>query len=583
MANKVSGQRLQLVHHQWDSQVLPINAEIPLVESSMAQEILTRSSCIEKVRGTVTLLAKFSYQDLTFYFYRDNGIVRVFKDTGYFINNGFANRMKTDFKDLEVGVEYDLSDENENFMKMYPSQYNPVSQTVAYGSNVITAISTVRANALDAVDVSETFARKFASLRDKTVNINLTKKRIISSYENIFPPLGEFIDDVLAFKVVKDDNTVASLAQNADVSAGYEDDNIIFEKNTFINRIEVFCNRVIEDPILEKYRQELLKFRQDVYSFIVGLDEPYDDFVDNLRGNYMHIHNQNGMQEVKDPMITLYTKTVSIAETESKFTNLNGGKITIKDIYADGKYKDELGNNIDMLYPANSLINRSISGALYEVHLNSVGMFIDMAVRENRITPEKLYMSLAEMFESIGKLDVLYNSGLTPIEMFNAINLVGMHWKIDPYDLAITVQTMDKFTAVAERDFGYRKLKLYTNDIEVSDLHVVGRMFMMRLYHDRYHITAGSSIPRRDSRGHIIEKTTTKKDGRSLYGDKPTKICVQTMDKLLKTLSNEAMHVLIREKDPLFGTHELSESVGFKFESTKKILNRKEYIEEEIE
>lgn len=319
MANKVSGQRLQLVQHQFDSMILPIIAEHPLVESSMAQDILTRSSCISKIRGKISILAKFSYQDLTLYFYRHNGKVRVYEDDGYFINNGFANRKFSDFSYLDTNVEYDTTAEEENFLKHYPSQYNPVSQTVGYGVNVVTAITTVRANALDAVDVSETFARKFAVLRDKTINISLAKKKIISSYENLFPKLGEFVDDTLLFKVVKDDNSVASLAQNPEVPAGYEDDNIIFEKFTFINRIEVFCNRVIENPILEQYRQDLLTFRQKVYDFIISLKEPYDDFVDNIRGNYMHVLRRSGSQDTKDPLIILRTKTVSVAETESKF------------------------------------------------------------------------------------------------------------------------------------------------------------------------------------------------------------------------------------------------------------------------
>ncbi|MGL5766461.1 MAG: hypothetical protein ACRCX8_12565 [Sarcina sp.] len=319
MANKVSGQRLQLVHHQFDSMIMPIDGETPNTDSTMSQDILTRSSCIKKLRGTVTLLGKFTYQDLTLYFYKHDGIVKVFEDSTYFLNNGFANKMETDFKYLELGVEYDLDDEDENFLVHYPNQYDPVSETVGYGANVITAITTVRANALDAVDVSESFARRFTSIRDKTINISLTKKKIISPYPEIFPPIGEFIDDTLVFKIVKDDNSVASLAQNTDVPAGYEDDNIILERNTYINRIEVFCNRVIEDPILEKYRQELLEFRQKVYDFITSLKDPYDDFVDNIRGNYMHVFNRSGVQDVKDPLIILYTKTISLTESECKF------------------------------------------------------------------------------------------------------------------------------------------------------------------------------------------------------------------------------------------------------------------------
>ncbi|MGL5766460.1 MAG: hypothetical protein ACRCX8_12560 [Sarcina sp.] len=265
-------------------------------------------------------------------------------------------------------------------------------------------------------------------------------------------------------------------------------------------------------------------------------------------------------------------------------TNNNGGKITIKDIYKDGKYRTEDGLNIDILYPANSLINRSISGALYEVHLNSVGMFIENTVRANLITKEDLYNTMNKLYSIIGKGEnFLKEVELSPEDLFNGIKIHGVKWCVRPYDEDVTIQTMSKFTAICQDVFGFKKHKIFTNDIEASDPLVVGKMFMMRLQHDRMHTVAGSSIPRKDSRGHIVDKSTTKKDGRSLHGDKPTKMCILTMDKLLKTLSNESMYVMLKEKDPLFGTHQLSEAVGFKFEATKRVLNRMELEEEEID
>lgn len=480
LAKCVSGQRLQLVQSQFEAMIMPYNASTPLVESSMSQEQLTRSSCIQKLRGKVTILAKFNYQDLTYYFYRHKGIVKVLIDTKYIVNNGFAVRSKTDFEHLEVGVEYDVSDDNENFLSKYPTQYDPVSQTVAYGNNVNTVISTVRSNALDAIDVSENFVMNFTCLRDKEIKINLAKKKIISRYENIFPKLGEFIRNPMLFKVVKDDNTVSSLAQNPNIPAGYEDDGIILEPLTFINRIEVWCNKIIDDPILNKYREDFIKFRQDVYRFIKSLKEPYDDWVDNIRGNYEPVVNRNGTQDIKDPLIILYTKTVSVAEVESKFTNLNGGKVTIKDIYKDGKYKTKCGINIDVVYPANSLINRTISGALYEVHLNALGIFIDRAVREGKITPRKLYDTLYQMHDILGKAEAFKQSPLTPEDLFRSIEVLGTEWKIRPYDEWTTVQSMDKVTAIAEEVFGFKKLELMNGSLDVSDDHVVGKMFMMR-------------------------------------------------------------------------------------------------------
>lgn len=237
--------------------------------------------------------------------------------------------------------------------------------------------------------------------------------------------------------------------------------------------------------------------------------------------------------------------------------------------------------NIDVVYPANSLINRTISGALYEVHLNAIGIFIRKSVMSRSITPQKLYDTVKQIYAIIGKVDAFEKSDLTPDGLFKAIELFEMKWGIRPYDEFVTVETMDRVTALAEEVFGFKKMELMNGQLEISDDHIVGKMFMMRLMHDRMHIVAGSSIPGKDSRGHLIDKSTAKKDGRSLHGDKPTKLCILTIDKILKSMSNESVSVIFKDKEPQFGTHELTECVGFKFESTKKIKNRQVVEEEE--
>ncbi|MGL5719087.1 MAG: hypothetical protein ACRCX2_39165 [Paraclostridium sp.] len=601
MVNKVSGQRSQLVQSQFESVTIPIEAEMPLVQSSMIQEILTRSTCIQKLRGTIKILGKFSYQDITYYIYEYKGMAYIHCDGGYAENNGFATQMSTDLKLLDLETEYDISNDDENFLIKYPKIYNPVSQTVGFGANVTCIISTVLNNAQDSVPVSERFLRRFATLRTKGINIHLNKKKIISKYPNIFPKLGEFLDNPLLFKIVKDDNSVTSLAQDPLSPSGFEDDSINLEPLTFINRIEVYCNNTIDDPILNKYKDDMLKFRQDVFEFVNNLNIPLSDELTVVKNNFRHTKFRDYNIDLKEPLIKIFTKTVSLAETECKLSNLNGGKVTIASIYKDHIFTDEFGETIDLIYPANSLINRSISGVLYEVHLNSVGRYIQKMVNGYKctantkfgatkddtvnqiITPERLYEGIKKLFEIIGKGDCFEYLNWSPEVLFEYLKTNIISWNVDPYDKDIDIPSMSEFTYVAQEYFNWRPEKVFNNGVEVTEEHVVGRMFIMRLMHDRYHTVAGCAIPRKDSRGHIVEKSTAKKDGRMVFGDKPTKLSILANHKLLNTMSNEAASIIFKEKDSLHGTHELTESVGFKLQSTKVIRNRQEVLEEEID
>ena len=318
MADKVSGQRLQIVQSQFESMVIPVDAEMPLVQSAMIQDILTKSTSIKPITGDLTLLKTFIYQDLTYYIFRLNGIVDVHIDDKYVDNNGFSAEIKTDFSSIEEGVKYDL-DQSSVFYKSYIKQFDPISETVAYGANASCIISTDLDNVQDSVGVSRRFASRFTTLKPKCVNIHLNKKRIISKHPGIFPKLGEFIDNPLLFKIVKDDNTVASLAQDPLSPVGYEDDSINLEPLTYINRIEIYSNNDIHDPILNKYREDLLQFREDIYEFVTSLNEPLSDVLSIIRSNFGHAKFRDRNIDLKDPLIKIYTKTISVTETECKF------------------------------------------------------------------------------------------------------------------------------------------------------------------------------------------------------------------------------------------------------------------------
>lgn len=575
-AGKVSGQRKTLLQAQFPSSIPPLHAESPLTRSSFSDALLVHSSCIEKLRGTITLLKKFVYQDTVYYFYLHNNVVHLYIDDRYTENVGFACQKRTDLERLEEGVETDISDEEENFTLRYIQQYDPVSDTVKYGRNGLAMCTTTKNVAQDSFEVSKRFAESFGILKTSTIKLDLTHKSIVSKYPNIFPKLGEFVEDPILFKIVGDDKGVSSIAQDPEIPNGYEDESITLDMYTYINKIEVYCNNPIKDETLEELRLSMLMFRSNVKNFIDSISDKYElsNTVKVYQKNFSYNKFRNGTSEIKYPYIILHTKTISVAEIETKLTNMNGGKVTITHIFPNKTYMTKYGEVIDIIYPANALINRSIAGVLYEIFLNAIGRYINRAVRNGHFTSDTLYEFLDKMYECIGQRELFRNSKMNKDEYLEFLKTNRMEWFIDPYDVKINVEdSMNKLEALAAREVGFEKDLVYRDGREVSSRHVVGYMFMLRLLQDRQHAVTGVGNPEIDSKGNLVDNSTDKKTGKAIYAVKPLKISVLVMKKLLSYASNPACAELLNTENKLHGTKDVSIASGFDFRFTESVTD----------
>lgn len=594
MGDKVAGQRLQLLAGQFEGNTLPIYAERPIMESSIIQEMLVRSSCMQPRRGNIKVHAKFKFQDRTVYFYEHNrsGELNVFDNVRYTNNDEFATVIKTDLRLLDVGKEYDISSEVDNFMLKYINQYDPVSDTVGYGFNARTVITTNRHNAQDSISVSESFIRKSCTLKTKVVNINLANKTIISRYPEVFPKLGAILHSPFLFKMIKNnEGAMVNLAQDPNISAGYEDDNIILEPNSYINRVEVFCNEPIDNPHLEKLRKTLLDFRMSIASFLSDTNLKLDRECEKLLDNYSYSEFMGESDVMKDPLVIIHVKTISVPDLNCyKYTNLNGGKITVEYVYPDDDMIDEYGRTIEVMYPANSLINRAIAGVLYEIGVTGISEQVKHKVINNLITKKQLYAGVKAVFASLNLEEEFERFNPTEDELWKIMEIDHLRTIILPFSNDIDVPSMSGTYKEAREHFNHRKLKIFKKRskgvyTEISEVHEVGMMFFMRLKHDPYHGSSGCSTPERDTRGYPLEKSTKKKDGRALYKDKAGKMSIMFLDKVLKTLSNEDIDILINDpsESGLYSVCELMGGMGTSLVSTSKVKNRQEVQEDEEE
>ena len=591
LVGKNSSQRLDMSQHQIIASNIPLRAERPIVESNMAQDVLTRSSCIYRADGKIKLMAKIRYQFRTIYVYELNGVYDYLDTDSLIQNNGFAVPEFTDLEELEVGEYYDLT--KDNFLIAYPSCYNPNTDSMGYGVNVRCIVNTNFNNSGDPAPVSERFVRKFAVLKSKEVYIKLINKTIKSKYPNIFPELGQIIKgDNILFKVCQDDGILTDLAQSANIPSGSEDEAIMIMDNSYINRIEVYCNEPIDDPRLEKFRLEMLDFRRRVYNVIAPLvDKEYDkcspDLV-ALKGNFEYSKFRVDSCDLTYPLIKINVVTIDIPTVGAKFSNLFGAKFTLQQIYPEGSLVDELGREIDFEFPSTAIINRTVGGIPWEVYITSFFDLLRHRVLHNEITPERAYEFVTKFYELLDLKSDWDYANMSVDELWTYLNERMLTLQDYPYSNNIDMKLSTKLMDLGAEYLGHREFDIYRGKkekIKMTSPHVVGRMFIFRDLHDTEYGNSSSSEVVLNSQGTPSDKDASKRYARSLVTKKSCKMDVQFQHYALNIATNADCNIILNTNTSLYGVTELGESVGFRIqlgtdEENEALLNCEEDMED---
>ena len=571
-----SSQRMDMFQSQLSASVPPLGADFPYLDSNMRHDLWARSSCIKRGSGYIRVVAAIKYQFKTIFVYDYNGTYDYMMTDGICEANGYGYVEHTDLRDLEIGKEYDIS--QDSFLFKYPDQYNPTTDTVAMGVNVRTIISTNCDNSGDPAAVSESLAKKMRILKTKTVNIQLNNKSIKSHYPGKFPQLGEFIENTILFKVCNDIGVVSELSQSPEMSTGVEDDSILVEKNSYLKSIEVYCNNPIKDPDLEKYRLELLDFRHKVYDIVAPL---VNDFPDKcsprlhvLKGNYEHDLFNINSQELKFPYIRLTICTIDTPGEGAKLSTSTGAKVTIQRIYPDGYFKDELGRNIELIYPSTAIINRTVAGIPWEIYLTSFADLLKYRVDNDQITPQRCY-EFWKKFMSIINLDREFAyADLTPEQLYEYFKTDFPRIIMYPYSNNIKLDIAGSLEKLAKEYIGYRKFDITVGmkeRIKCTSQHTVGTFYMIRDYHDPQYGNSSSSVVERNTKGFATDKDSSKRDGRSLFGKKNVKNDVQNSHIQLNMVTNADADIMLNgtSQESMYGIVETMAGVGIGLEFQK--------------
>lgn len=596
-ANNNAPQRLDLFCAQQPNMVIPLEAETPNFDSSMSQEYLCHSSCFQKepAGSIITVHHKIHFQHRTVYVYDVNGKYDIFDTNGVITTSGFSIPCKTDFASCEIGVPYQIP-EDEVFYRKYPGNFDPCTGVAGWGYNARCIISTNANNAQDSVAVSETLLRKLTVLKTKVVNINLRQKVLISTYPEIFPKVGQLLQGDVLLKICNDEGLITKLTQGTNVPSGYEDEEIVLEDNSYLGGIEVYCNSPIDNPHLEKLRLELLDFRKRVYNALQPIITKHPNHCSlEMKAFAEHCKYEKFRTEdleIIHPLIKLTIHNISMADVGTKISNVYGGKVTIQHVYADWEKVDEYGRTIDIEYPSTAVINRSAAGILYENFMTSFSEELTYQVRNKLITKAKCYQFLQKFYKALGndfkqyQQDAFHPEGHSP--EFEYLNWDADTWweylqhnplkiMVLPFSSGLNLNTSSEVLNIAIKYLGYRKLKCYTVEngdsqvigrpsvtekgekIEMTSEHTVGTMFIFRDMHDPYYGSSSTSIIQRDIKGFPIEKDSGKRDGRTLTTKKPAKHDIQTKTNQTYMSSNADATLLMRDNSQ--STYQIKEAM----------------------
>lgn len=249
--------------------------------------------------------------------------------------------------------------------------------------------------------------------------------------------------------------------------------------------------------------------------------------------------------------------------------NFAGSKTTVQRIYNDGYIKDEFGNDIEMVFPATAIMNRTTLGILYDHTLSGISYFLHEKIRRNEVNKTQVFDFVSRLMKIL-EVDEEFNyANFNQDELWEYLQNDYLRITLMPYSNNLNLETMVKVKKLAEECIGYRKVKIYREingeRIEQTSLHEVGFMYTFRDLHDTYYGNSSISSVERNTKGFALEKDSSKRDGKSLFTKKACKYDVQLLNLMVNMATNADAHIIVNEEEEtLYAIKETNEASGIK-------------------
>lgn len=568
--NTSSG-RKEMFAAQLASGTIPINAETPRCDSSLAPEVLTKSSCVQVLRNTVIkVLGRFKHQLDTTIFYEHEGVVKVLNYHPYDYSRDWGVPNVSDLMSEDVPIGEEIHIDDYPFRLEAIDSYNPDTETLGYGINVRVITSVDRRNEEDGTYMSKKTLKRFACIKRRVIEVNVDDVFVKGFGDSVLPKIGEVISSTKLFSLIKASKykTIGSIGADT-----LEDDIIVLAPGSFMTRVDVISNTPIMNAELERLRLERLEHRREVYSFLRGMDTDENFSTEVLRIMDDYKYEMFGDREIEydKPILRINMCRLDVPGIGSKFTTTAGGKFTVDDVFEDGDYVDEYGESIDCIISASSIVKReNYSTPYFEKHINAINLHLHRMCKDRRVSPENLYNIVQYMYGLCGSISLhdFNRQGLTHGELFMLYSKETPRFMDLPESARLTVR---EFALIQEKmeSYGIGRFDhtIKYKGIPLTSKHEVGDVFLVKLLNDVEFGAQMSGLMELDSRGYPVENSNTRLTGRSFWGVKPGKFSDLALNVLVNLLKNEYVDVLLNENDN-FAMNEYMNAIGAEFKLT---------------
>lgn len=432
LANRVSSSRAIMIGNNLDQALCLVNPEFPKM-ATMYENLVgdyssayLRSECdyvivdkIEKFKSKEGYLYTFIVYDKE---KREYGIIqkivaeKLTEDHGYLYN---TNKIDS----LDVGDEIETGD------ILYRSTSYDECMNYKYGVNLKSMYIIDDSTIEDAIVISKSAAKKLTSVKIETVRISLNDNDILinlygdNNTYKAFPDIGEKIKKkLLAVKkrIIYSqslfDLKLENMRKKSRSDVPYY---ISSDGDAEIIDINIYCNKDIDELNDSNYNKQILKYYKNELRYhkeivnklgkLIKSGKKVSDDLDYLYKRSLDILDdsakwKDGNGNIFNNMIIEFTiKKDCGINVGSKLTGRYGDKGVVSEVRPDDEMPMlETGERVEMLWNALGVVNRLISGPLFEVELNFI---TNRIVEKMQQTPdyddkEKLFFGvLSKIYE----------------------------------------------------------------------------------------------------------------------------------------------------------------------------------------
>lgn len=416
-----SGSRALMSAVHVEHLMVPLNAEVPIIQTGFETEFGVHSSSYVKSKSNYAVLYKinkFEFKDNHYYLIvqdTDTGIYDVIERISYKHNTeSYGYLWNNDRLDsLAPGSQIRKGSVIKTSIG-FDSFGNKMN-----GVNLNTLYLSCAQNMEDSVILSESAANKLATALVKTTSITINDNDILKNMygdENIyktFPDVGENTKNGIfcSIRRLENENMLYSLSQSRLRESMISDRDILFDG--IVADIDVYCNNpsALGDSFYNQqlfyYYNQKIRFCQQIID-IVGPLAMNGVLSYDLQKLYAIARDTiGGKQYFKEKQFSNAILEVTIIERlpmepGDKMCDRYGGKGVVSQIRPDDMMPMlDNGVRVDVIKNQSTCINRENLGQLHELSLSFIGMRIIDYFKTNKLSYYEMYRIVYEFVSMV--------------------------------------------------------------------------------------------------------------------------------------------------------------------------------------